>query len=261
MPGPLTGTTVLRALPHFKFQLCHCLSVTNVEHHYKSPLVSLAYILITNPPRFIQDKESPIQLWTFLMGMLPKALSPTTKCITRPHWEKKGRPLCGTRSSVCLTFYVIIELTAQEPSPRVTGDHVCCNKSGWEKAGHICPVASNVECFSMEVGCMNIDFIAHSKEMPWNVIPSTHRQHREIPKHKAINSWKNKQVKNQRSEEVPSELVPAADNTDRFEGQTYPELILFFWRAQFQKSFPNMKHIQNLQTTKKGSLKPKIRSK
>lgn len=104
---------------------------------------------------------------------------------------------------------MIIELTAQEPSPRVTRDHVCCNKSGWEEAGHICPMVSNAECFSMEVGCVNVNFIAHAKEVPCNMIPGTHCQRREIPKHITIDSWKGKQVKNQRLEKGPSELLPA----------------------------------------------------
>lgn len=143
----------------------HCLlsAFSSTKHHTMGQVnpIKAALHISNSPLPVLQDKASPTHLGTFFM---PKALFPTTLYIM--YRKKTEDTESRTYSILYLTLYVIIDLAAQQPSPRVPGDHFCCNKSGWEEAGHVCPVAPDFECLSMEVGCVNINFIAHPKEVP-----------------------------------------------------------------------------------------------
>lgn len=135
-------------------------AVPSITPWAKSTPSKLPCTLVTAHSQFYKTRHHPL-IWGHFSCPRHCSLPHCTSCTSKTE-DTESR----TYSILYLTLYVIIDLAAQQPSPRVPGDHFCCNKSGWEEAGHVCPVAPDFECLSMEVGCVNINFIAHPKEVP-----------------------------------------------------------------------------------------------
>lgn len=81
---------------------------------------------------------------------------------------------------------MVMDLTAQQPFPNVLRDHFSCHKSGWKEADHVGPVAPHRQGLPMEEGSVDVGLAAHPKEMPGDMVASTHVHLRKVPENVSI---------------------------------------------------------------------------
>lgn len=63
---------------------------------------------------------------------------------------------------------MIVDLAVQEPCPYCHRDHLCSGKSGRKQTQDIHAVPAVQECVSVEINRVNVDLVAHAKEMQSN---------------------------------------------------------------------------------------------
>lgn len=61
---------------------------------------------------------------------------------------------------------MVINLAAQQPLPFRSRHHFSCNKASGEQAEGVGAVATVQQCIPMEKGRMNVNLVAHAKQMP-----------------------------------------------------------------------------------------------